>query len=160
MVASTSLGIFKERLDVMLRYMCLQVILVVGGSLDQMILEVFSNLYDSMILVLGAPELNIVLQVGSHESKIEGKSHLPRCAGHASFDAVQDMVGFLGCKCTLQAYVKFVKTLHWALLNVMKFTQVQKKMTEVILNPFIMCIYMLGIGTKDVDMSPWKSCSI
>ena len=45
-----SLGVFKERLEVVLRNMVQWVTLVVGEQLDQVILEVFSNLNDSMIL--------------------------------------------------------------------------------------------------------------
>jgi len=37
--------------------------------------------------MLGAPELDAVLQVGSHESGVKGQKHLPRPAGQASFDA-------------------------------------------------------------------------
>ena len=50
MVESPSLGVFKERLDVVLRDTVQWVTLVVGGWLDQVVLEVFSNLNDSMIL--------------------------------------------------------------------------------------------------------------
>jgi len=46
--------------------------------------------------VLRAPELNAVLQVRSHQSRVEGQNHLSRPAGHASPDAAQDMVGPLG----------------------------------------------------------------
>jgi len=46
--------------------------------------------------VLGAPELDAGLQVGSHQSRAEGQSHLPQPAGHAAFDAAQDTVGLLG----------------------------------------------------------------
>ncbi|GAB0206549.1 CBP80/20-dependent translation initiation factor [Grus japonensis] len=49
-------------------------------------------------IVLGTPELDAVPQVGS--LGVEEENHLPRPAGHASFDATQAMVGFLGCKCT------------------------------------------------------------
>ena len=49
-VESPSLGLFKERLDVELRDMVWWVILVVGVWLDQMILEVFSNLNGSVVL--------------------------------------------------------------------------------------------------------------
>jgi len=38
--------------------------------------------------------------MGSHESGVKGQNHCPRPAGHASFDAAQDTVGFLGCRCT------------------------------------------------------------
>ncbi|KAK4816278.1 hypothetical protein QYF61_014350 [Mycteria americana] len=46
------------------------------------------------------------LQVGSHQSGVEGENHLPRPAGHASFDAAQDNIGFLGCKHTLPARIQ------------------------------------------------------
>ena len=49
-VASPSLGVFKERLDAVLRDIVQWVTLMVGGWLDQMIWEVFSNLNDSRFL--------------------------------------------------------------------------------------------------------------
>ncbi|KAK4811347.1 hypothetical protein QYF61_027576 [Mycteria americana] len=60
-----------------------------------------------VFLILGAPELNTVLQVGSHESGVEGENHFPRPAGHAFFDAAQDTIVFLGCKRTLPAHIQF-----------------------------------------------------
>jgi len=52
-----------------------------------------------VILVLRAPELDAGLQVGSHQSRVEGQNHLPRPAGHTSLDAAQDAVGKNGfCK--------------------------------------------------------------
>ncbi|KAK4817891.1 hypothetical protein QYF61_002060 [Mycteria americana] len=57
-------------------------------------------------LVLRAPELDAVLQVRSHQSRVEGQNHLPRPAGHTSFDAAQDTVGLLGCERTLLAHVQ------------------------------------------------------
>ncbi|KAK4815509.1 LOW QUALITY PROTEIN: hypothetical protein QYF61_003067, partial [Mycteria americana] len=59
-----------------------------------------------VLLVLRAPELDAILQVRSHQSGVEGQNHLPRPAGHASFDAAQDMVGLLGCEHTLLAHVQ------------------------------------------------------
>ncbi|KAK4806069.1 hypothetical protein QYF61_010278 [Mycteria americana] len=59
-----------------------------------------------VLLVLRAPELDAVLQVGSHQSRVEGQNHLPRPYGHTSFDAAQDMVGLLGCERTLSAHVQ------------------------------------------------------
>jgi len=47
--------------------------------------------------MLGAPELDAGLQVESDQSGVKGQNHLPRPAGHASLDAAQDTVGFLGC---------------------------------------------------------------
>jgi len=51
-----------------------------------------------VVLVLVTPELDTVLQAGSHQSSVDGKDHLPQPAGHAALDATQDTVGFLGCK--------------------------------------------------------------
>jgi len=48
--------------------------------------------------MLGAAELDTGLQVGSDESGVNGQNPLPWPAGHASLDAAQDTVGFLGCK--------------------------------------------------------------
>ncbi|KAK4828118.1 hypothetical protein QYF61_023916 [Mycteria americana] len=56
--------------------------------------------------MLRAPELDAVLQVGSHQSGVEGQNHLPQPAGHASFDAAQDTVGLLGCESTLLAHIQ------------------------------------------------------
>jgi len=58
--------------------------------------------------MLGAPELDAGLQVGSHESRVKGQNHLPQPAAHASLDAAQDTVGLLGCKHTLPAHVEFL----------------------------------------------------
>ena len=49
MMKSPSLDVFKKHLDVVPRDTVYWEILVVGGQLDWMILEVFSNLGDSMI---------------------------------------------------------------------------------------------------------------
>ncbi|KAK4831208.1 hypothetical protein QYF61_016045 [Mycteria americana] len=56
--------------------------------------------------VLRVPELDSVLQVGSHQSGVEGQNHLPQPAGHASFDAAQGTVGLLGCERTLPVHVQ------------------------------------------------------
>ena len=49
-VESPSLEVFKKQLDVVLRDMIQWEILVTGRQLDWIIIEVFSNLSDSMIL--------------------------------------------------------------------------------------------------------------
>ena len=54
MVESPSLEVFKKHLDIVMRDMVYWEILVIGRQLDWMILEVFSNLGDSMILLLRA----------------------------------------------------------------------------------------------------------
>ncbi|KAK4815122.1 hypothetical protein QYF61_017397 [Mycteria americana] len=59
-----------------------------------------------VLLVLRAPELGAVLQVGSHQNRAESQNHLPRPAGHAALDAAQDTVGLLGCERTLSAHVQ------------------------------------------------------
>ncbi|KAM9510117.1 zinc finger protein 131-like isoform 4-T9 [Guaruba guarouba] len=58
------------------------------------------------------PEQYTVLQVRSHESRVEGQDHLPRPAGHAPLDAAQHTVGFLGWKRTLLAHVKLLINQH------------------------------------------------
>lgn len=56
---------------------------------------------------LQSPSLDqeTVLKVMSHKIWADGENYLP--PGHISFEAVQDMVGFLGCKCTLLVLVLF-----------------------------------------------------
>ena len=51
-----------------------------------------------VLLVLRDQELDAVLQIGSHDSRVEGRNHLPRPAGLTSLDATQDVVDLLGCK--------------------------------------------------------------
>jgi len=60
----------------------------------------------NIILVLGALELDTVLQVGSHENRVEGQNHLSQPVGRSSLDSTQDTLGILGCKHTLPAHVK------------------------------------------------------
>jgi len=45
---------------------------------------------------------------GSHESRVKGQNPLPRPAGHAALDAVQDTVGFLGSQRTSPAHVELL----------------------------------------------------
>ena len=54
-----------------------------------------------VLLVLRAPELDVGLQVGSHQSRAERQNPLPRPAGHVAFDSAQDMVGCLGSECII-----------------------------------------------------------
>jgi len=72
---------------------------------------------------MGAPELDAGLQVGSHQSGVEGQNPLPQPAGHA--DAAQDVVGLLGCEHTLVAHVQ---------LFIHRYPQV---LLRAVLNPFI-----------------------
>ena len=41
----------------------------------------------------------------SHQSRAEGQNYFCRPPDHATFDAAQHMVGFLGCECTLVIHV-------------------------------------------------------
>ena len=43
--------------------------------------------------IVRAPHVNTLLQVRPHQCRAEGQDHLPRSAGHASFDAAQDTIG-------------------------------------------------------------------
>ena len=56
--------------------------------------------------VLRAPELDEILQVRSHQSRVEEQNHLPRYAGYTS-DAAQNMIGLLRCESKLLALVQF-----------------------------------------------------
>jgi len=89
--------------------------------------------------VLKAPELDSGLQVGSHESRVKGQNHLPRPAGHAAFDAAQDMVGLQGCKHTLPGHVDLVNQHSQVLL------------LRAALNPFsAQPVFVLGISLSRV----------
>ncbi|KAJ7424667.1 hypothetical protein BTVI_05749 [Pitangus sulphuratus] len=54
------------------------------------------------MLFFGGPTMDTALQVGSHKSGLQRQNHISR---PTLFDAAQDMVGFLGCKCTLPVHV-------------------------------------------------------
>jgi len=58
-------------------------------------LDAFQQIQSS--LVVRTLHSNIILQVKSHQHIEEGQDHFLWPAGHNSFDAAQDMVGFLGC---------------------------------------------------------------
>ncbi|KAK4824113.1 hypothetical protein QYF61_010736 [Mycteria americana] len=94
-----------------------------------------------VLLMLGAPELDAVLQVGSHQSGVEGQNHLPQRAGRASFDAAQDTVGPLGCEHTLPAHVQ---------LFIHQYPQVL--LCRAALNPFIpQPVLILGVALSQVQ---------
>ncbi|KAK4816170.1 hypothetical protein QYF61_011552 [Mycteria americana] len=87
-------------------------------------LDPFQQLH--VLPVLKAPELDTVLQVGSHQSRVEGQNHLPQPAGHASAAAAQGVGGFLGCNHPLSAHV-------WHFVH--QYPQVL--LSRAALNPFI-----------------------
>ncbi|KAK4823520.1 hypothetical protein QYF61_003029 [Mycteria americana] len=94
-----------------------------------------------VLLMLGAPELDAVLQVGPHESGVEGQNHLPQPVGHASSDAAQDIVGFLGCKHTLPGHVELLINQHTQVL-----------LLRAALNPFsAQTVFVLGIAPTHVQ---------
>ena len=49
--------------------------------------------------VLRTPHLDALPQVRPQQHGVDRQDHLPRPAGHTSFDAAKDPVGFLGCEC-------------------------------------------------------------
>ena len=88
-----------------------------------------------VFLVLRAPELDARLQVGSHQNGAEGQNPLLRPAGHASFDAAQDTIGFLGCERTLLGHVELLINQH-----------PQVRVLRAALNPFsAQPVFVLGI---------------
>jgi len=56
--------------------------------------------------LLGAPGLDVVVQMGPHEVRAEGDNHLLHPAGHPSVDAAQDTVGLPGYECILYTVVQ------------------------------------------------------
>ena len=69
-------------------------------------------LHIHLFLVLGPPWLDTILQVGSHQSTVNGQDHLPRTVCHASLDAAQDSVGLLGCERKLPGHVELLVNQH------------------------------------------------
>jgi len=103
--------------------------------------------------MLGSPELDAELQVGSHESGVKGQNALPRPAGHASLDAAQDTVGFLGCKRTLPACVPLV---HLAALAGVGPGVSRRESREAFMNLPIFLCYALLVAHRN-----WaRSCGI
>ncbi|KAJ7414042.1 hypothetical protein WISP_86992 [Willisornis vidua] len=76
---------------------------------------------------LRAPELDAALQVGSHQSRVEGQNSLLHPAGHISFDAAQNMADLLVGKCTLLGHNE---------LLVNQYLQVLDEGTECTLSKF------------------------
>ena len=70
-------------------------------------LDLLQNLF--IFPVLGAPDLDEILQMGPHEGRVEmdNPPHLLP-ASHPSFAAAKDTIGLLGFKNTLLAHVKFI----------------------------------------------------
>ncbi|KAK4827563.1 hypothetical protein QYF61_019187 [Mycteria americana] len=110
-----------------------------SGHLHGPPLDLLQQLH--VLLMLRPPELHAVLQMGSHKSGVEGQNHLPQPAGHASFDAAQDTVGFLGCKCTLPGHVELLINQHPHVL-----------LLRAALNPFsAQPVFVLGIALTHVQ---------
>ena len=91
--------------------------------------------------VLRAPEMDTGLQVGSHQSRVEGKNQPPRPAGHSSFVGAQNTVGLLSCKHMFSGHVQ---------LFIHQYCQVLLGSTA--LNPFIpLSVFILGISPDQVQ---------
>lgn len=85
-----------------------------------------------MPLVLGAPGPDTVLQVGPHQSGVEG-NHLPQPSSYTSFDAAQDTIGFPSYKHTLLAHI--LRFIHLGLfpsppLSIVVLSTALNKLTE------------------------------
>ena len=94
-----------------------------------------------ILIVLGAPELDAVLQVRSHERRVWGQNLLPWTAGQTSFHAAQDMVGVLGCKSTLPGHVELLINQH-----------PQVFLLRVALNPFsVQPVLVFGIAPTQMQ---------
>ena len=79
------------------------------------------------------------------ESGEEGQNPLPQSAGHATFDAAQDMVGLLGCEHTWPAHVQ---------VFIHQYPQVL--LCRAALNPFIPPFVLIaGVASTHVqDFAP------
>ena len=91
--------------------------------------------------VLRTPHLDALSKVRPHQHAADGQDRLPRPAGHTSFDAVQDMVGFLGCEGTLLAHVQ---------LTIYQYTQIF--LNKAPLNPVIpLFVLVMGFTSNQVQ---------
>lgn len=52
----------------------------------------------TVFFILGAPDVDAVLQMGPYKNRVEGNIHLPRPASHL-FDVAQGTAGLMGYKC-------------------------------------------------------------
>jgi len=94
-----------------------------------------------VLLVLGSPELHAGLQVRSHQRGAEGQNPLTCPAGHTSLDAAHDIVGLLGCECTLVAHSK---------LFIYQYPQVL--LGRAALNPFTpQPVLIVGVATTHLQ---------
>jgi len=77
-------------------------------------LDLIQELY--IFLVLGAPSLGAVLQVGPHKGRAEGENHLPHPAGHPSFGAAWDTAGLLAFWAASEHFGEPLKA-SWAFMH-------------------------------------------
>ncbi|NWW82991.1 F120B protein, partial [Climacteris rufus] len=102
-----------------------------------------SNFYVGQQLGVGMYfpyKLDAVLQIASHQSRVDRENPLPCPAGHSAFDAGRGAVGFLGCECTLPDLVKLFIQQH------------SKALLRAALNPFsIQPVFVLGIAPTQVQ---------
>jgi len=87
---------------------------------------------------------------GSHKSGVEGQNRLPCPAGHASLDAAQDTVGFLGCKCTLLAHVELHVIQHQVFLLRAAFSPFCSQ-TVFVLGFALAHVQDLALGVVELD---------
>jgi len=93
--------------------------------------------------VLRTPELEAGLHVDSHQSRVEGQNPVPRPAGHAAFDAAQDMVGLLGCERTLPSHVELLVK-----------QQLQALLVRAALSPFsTQPVFVVAVSLRALERS-------
>lgn len=63
------------------------------------------TLYIHVFLVMGSPELELVLSMWPHQCWVEGKDYLPQPTGNTPPKAAQDTISFLCSKDTLLAHI-------------------------------------------------------
>jgi len=57
-----------------------------------------------VLLELGGPELDTLLQMSPHQGRVKGKNHFLHPTDHTLSNASQDTIGLLGLKGTLLAH--------------------------------------------------------
>lgn len=62
-------------------------------------------------LVMGAPNLDAVLQMEPHEERTEGNNYLSLLC-HPTSDTAKDTLGLLRCRCTLLAHHQVSTTME------------------------------------------------
>lgn len=107
--------------------------------------------------VLETSDLNSLLHMGTHDGTIEVGNHLLCPVSHLTFETVQDTVGLLYCKCTLQSarnlgfpQLKYI-ILHLALLIPINFSWDHIPLDGMHPCCCVNCTTQLGLNSKPDD---------